>query len=289
MGAANHGVYAGIDPQQIHDDIQRHIHGSRRVSDREIKAAIQKALRDKGETVIHYDFKTGQRTMEKPFFDGEKVLKKLISQAAGVGEADISAASPINLNWLPEEDPQHLFKYLYQDDDLIFIGERYSPGIVGKTIRPASAWIEHFKSADQTFPHYIPNPLSGKESTSKDGKLSLRADACIKSFRFAVIEFDTLSRDEQLAFWWSVNLPVAALIDSGNKSIHGIVAINGVTDAASWTLEVENSLFKKLLIPLGVDGACRNEARLSRLPGHRRDNGKQQRLLYLAPEGRRVG
>jgi len=104
-----------------------------------------------------------------------------------------------------------------------------------------------------------------------------------------MVEFDDLSREDQLAFWWTVKLPVAALIDSGNKSIHGIIALNDVNDAATWTREVENNLFKTLLIPLGVDGACRNEARLSRLPGHRRDNGRMQRLIYLAPGGRRVG
>jgi len=47
LGVANHGVYAGIDPQQIHDDLRQHIHGPQRVSDRESTAAVQKALADK--------------------------------------------------------------------------------------------------------------------------------------------------------------------------------------------------------------------------------------------------
>jgi len=37
LGVANHGVYAGIDPQQIHDDIRQHIHGTRQVPDSEIR------------------------------------------------------------------------------------------------------------------------------------------------------------------------------------------------------------------------------------------------------------
>ena len=285
LGAANHGVYAGIDPQQIHDDLRRHIHGTRRVPDREIKAAVQKAMSDKGK-VVHYDFK---KQKWKPAFDGVEIRNKIIALGAGKTEADIWGISPIRIDWQPEEDPLYLLKYLYQPDDLLFIGERYSPGIMNKTIRTSLSWVEHFQAGGKTSPHIIPNLLSGQEAPTQDEKPSLRADACVKSFRFAVVEFDDLSQEDQLAFWWAVNLPVVALIDSGNQSIHGWVKIDNVENAEEWTAKVENHLFKQLLIPLGVDGACRNEARLSRLPGHQRDNGRMQRLLYLAPEGRRVG
>lgn len=59
--------------------------------------------------------------------------------------------------------------------------------------------------------------------------------------------------------------------------------------AAQWGELVEARLFGRYLIPLGCDAACRNEARLSRLPGHfRADKGQWQRLLYLSPEGRAI-
>ncbi len=286
LGAANHGVYVGIEPQQIHDDIRQHIHGTRRVSDREIKSAVEKAMAGKSDSIIRYDFKTRK---PKPQFDGEKILRKILDLGAGATEADLWKSSPVRIDWQPEEDPLHLIKYLYPPDSLIFIGERYSSGIIGKTIRTVLDWVYYFEKGGKTFPHIIPNPLSGKTSTTQTGKPSLRADGCVKSFRFAVVEFDNLSREEQLAFWWAVNLPVVALIDSGNKSLHGWIKIDGIENAGQWTAQVENHLFKQLLQPLGVDGACRNEARLSRLPGHLRDNGNRQRLLYLGPEGRRVG
>jgi len=284
LGAANHGVYAGIDPQRICDDLRAHIHGPRRVPDREIRAAVQKALADNGK-VVRYNFK---KQRQKPPIDGKKVRQKIIDIGAGRTEADIWEASPIRIDWPPEEDPLRILTHLYHSDDLIFIGDRYSPGKLGKTICPAAEWQNYFLNGGKTFAHFIPNPLSGQEAPTQGGKPSLRADACVKTFRFAVVEFDNLSREDQFAFWWVVRLPVAALIDSGNKSIHGIIAINDVNDTDTWTREVEQVLFKRLLIPLGVDGACRNEARLSRLPGHQRDNGKMQRLLYLAPGGRRI-
>jgi hypothetical protein len=141
-----------------------------------------------------------------------------------------------------------------------------------------------------TGPHVIPNPLTGKPAMKADGNgQTVRGDACIAEFRFAVVEFDDVPRDEQLAFWWSACLPVVLLVDSGGKSVHGWIRVKGVREGREWARIVEKHLFGNLLQPLGVDGACRNESRLSRLPGHRRlETGRWQRLLYLAPEGKAV-
>ncbi|MEA2110057.1 MAG: hypothetical protein U9P07_11630, partial [Pseudomonadota bacterium] len=258
-----------------------------RVSDREIRQAIEKAMVDKGQ-IINYDFKSKKRAEPKPSFDGVKARQRIIDAGAGITEADIWSASPVKIDWAPEEDPLHLLRYLYQPDDMLFIGERYSPGMISKTIRTTADWQQYFSKGGKTFPHIIPNPLSGLEGLTQDGKPSFRADSCVKSFRFAVVEFDDLNREDQLAFWGTVWLPVVALIDSGNKSLHAWVRIDNIQTADQWTAQVENHLFRQILEPLGVDGACRNEARLSRLPGHLRDTGKMQRLIFLAPGGRRV-
>jgi len=286
LGAANRGIKAGLDPQRIFDDLRQNITGTRRVSDQEIMQAIEKAQVDKGQNCGQYDFK--QQPEKKPAFDGEAARWRIIEGGAGATEADIWDASPIRIDWPPEEDPQHLLAYLYRSTDLIFIGKRYSPGILNKTIRTASDWIKYFQAGGKTSPHIIPNPLSGNQGLTGSGKQSLRADSCIKSFKLAVVEFDGLSREDQLAFWWSVRLPVVCLLDSGNKSLHGWIRIDNTTTAEQWTDQVENSLFRQLLEPLGIDGACRNEARLSRLPGHQRKEKGMQRLLYLAPKGRRI-
>ena len=288
LRAARLGVYAGIDPQQIADDIRRHVPpGSRPTLSREITRALNKVTNDSSSngTVVHYDFK---KKKQKPAFDGPKARNKIIDLGAGIEEADIWDVSPVKINWPHEEDPQHLFTYLYHPDNFLFLGDRYTPGIHGKTIRSASEWQQYFADGGQTYPHIIPNPLSGKPGLTQDGKPTLRGDECVKSFRLATVEFDNLSHEDQLAFWWGVNLPVVALIDSGNKSIHGWIRIDNISTAEAWTEQVEHQLFKNILVPLGVDGACKNESRLSRLPGHQRDNGRMQKLLYLAPEGRRV-
>lgn len=102
----------------------------------------------------------------------------------------------------------------------------------------------------------------------------------------AVAEFDNLNRHDQLAFWASIPLPVTALIDSGGKSIHALISIQGVSSCSEWKKRVEDGLYARYLVPLGVDPACRNEARLSRLPGHYRDgNNWQLTDIISAPNG----
>jgi len=109
-----------------------------------------------------------------------------------------------------------------------------------------------------------------------------------------LIEFDDNTRSEQLNFWASdvvSILPVKALIDSGNKSIHAWIDIQKLTtvkDADDWAVNIKSRLYEAILKPLGVDGACSNSSRLSRLPGYKRDTGKFQKLLWVSDEGRGI-
>ena len=198
----------------------------------------------------------------------------------------------MRIDWPPEEDATHVIEALYRPDDLLYIGARASAAVLDRNIRTATDWLTAFRKRPPggEQPHIIPNPLSGKPApkASGDGE-TLRGDKCVAAFRYAVVEFDTLPRDDQLAFWWSARLPVALLVDSGGKSIHGWVRVQGVRCATEWTRVVERHLFRHLLEPLGVDRACKNESRLSRLPGHfRKEKNAWQRVLYLAPEGKAV-
>jgi len=207
-----------------------------------------------------------------------------IAEANGIGEVDIWEASPIRLDTAPAEDAGVLLRALYAPEDVLFIGDT-----LGRTVKRVNEWLKQMESAQWVPPHVIPNPLTGEIGRTKGGRPSYRADGCVKSFRFAVAEFDGMSREEQLRFWWAVDLPVCAWIDSGGKSLHAWIRIDGVETAEAWTEEVEELLFRRYLIPLGCDAACRNESRLSRLPGHfRKEKGRWQRLLYLAPEGRAI-
>jgi len=205
-----------------------------------------------------------------------------IRRGDGAEESDWWEASPYRIDWEPgPRDALALLGALYAPEEYLFIGERY-----GAEVATVGDWMRRIESGEPCPPHFIPNPLTGQEHPLPDGKLSRRGDSAVVSFRFAVAEFDGMGKPEQLAFWWGYrSAPIVALIDTGGKSIHALLRVDAPSREA-WEADVEQRLFSRVLCPLGCDAACRNESRLSRLPGHfRREKNQWQRLLYLNPEG----
>lgn len=93
LGAANLGIIAGLDPEQIHADIRQAIPPGRRcVGDREIQDAINKALSDhRGRTFT-------PKPRPKPVVsDGRAVLRRIIDQAEISTEVDLWELSPVRL------------------------------------------------------------------------------------------------------------------------------------------------------------------------------------------------
>ena len=178
-------------------------------------------------------------------------------------------------------DAVMLLQTLYRPDEMVFCGGAYD-----RAVKCAGEWLEAFKGGDKVPPHIIPNPMDGKEHETKSGTKSFRCDAAVSCFRFAVAEFDDIPAADQLAFWWGFrmdvpSLPIAALISSGGKSVHAWLRVEA-RNRQEWEELVEDGLFRRLLVPLGCDPTCRNESRLSRLPGHyRAEKSNWQRLLYL--------
>lgn len=263
LGVANLGVMCNLTDRQIVSDIRKAIpSGGRVVPDSEIEAAVKRSRRD---------------TEPMPKDTRSPLFRAIVGQGMGRKEADITDASPTRLMDEPQGDWDLILRTLYQPTDYLFCGDRCDTKVY-----PVE-WMLKNNAMGQ---HIIPNPMTGTIGKTKDDKDSFRADSCVKEFRYAVVEFDNISRDEQIAFWWAIRLPVVALIDSGGKSIHGWIKVECRT-AQEWTARVENGLYAKHLIPMGVDSSCKNEARLSRTPGWKRGE-KWQRLLYLCPQGRPV-
>jgi len=300
LGAANYGVLAGLGATDILSDLQSiaAARGGRHVPEREIRAAIEHA---RATVVIRGGNKaTSNSAVDIVGIPGPKLIvdpndarQRIIQKAVGITDTDILAASPIRISPCPAQKTTLVLRALYTSSEKLFIGARRQPGIAGTTLRTASAWISHFAAGGGTAEHIIANPLTGKAGLTLGGKKSFRADSCVSSFRFAVCEFDDLTRDQQLAFWSGVSWPVAALIDSGGKSIHAWLDVRELAENVNtperWHEVVEKVLYGELLVPLGVDPSCKNEARLSRLPGHfRRETNRWQSLLFLSPRGKVV-
>lgn len=287
LGVADLGVMAGIDAQTIHDDIRHAIpRGDRRVGDAEITRAINRALADHQAGTY-----TPKPRPVSAVNDGKAALHKILEQGKYTDEVDIWEASPRRIWDEPKDHPCLLLSVLYAPDDLIFIGELYQEGILGDTIRPVSEWIRYFQDGGKTGPHVIPNPLTGTPGLKKSGNgETLRGDLSVKEYRYCVVEFDDLSREDQIRFWSAAKLPIVVLIDSGGKSIHAWLQVSKLAEVKApeqWQSNIKGRLYDRLLIPLGVDAACSNPSRLSRLPGHfRQEKESMQRLLWLSDEGK---
>lgn len=288
LAVANLGVLARLSAERIFQDIRDNIPpGQRWVHNSEIRDAINKALSDRnGGTCIR------QSRPEPIVNNGKTVLQKIINQGKIGDDVGLWEASPTYLWNEPQGDPALLLSTLYESDDLIWIGERYQAGIVGDTIRTAREWIAYFQNGGTAGPHIIPNPMSGLEGLTKDGKPSFRCDNTIRTYRYGIVEFDNLSREAQIRFWSAVKMPIYALIDSAGKSVHAWLDIQKLVKVETfeqWMTEIKGHLYDQILTPMGVDSQCSNPARLSRLPGHfRSEKGAWQRLLWLSPEGRPV-
>ncbi|MGG3871399.1 AAA family ATPase [Brevibacillus laterosporus] len=111
------------------------------------------------------------------------------------------------------------------------------------------------------------NPLDGKGVKNEN----------VTEFRYALVESDTMDLEKQNAIMRELELPIAALVYSGSKSIHAIVKI----DAASYDeyrkrVDYLYDICRKN--GLNIDNQNRNPSRLSRMPGVER-NGKKQFII----------
>ena len=99
----------------------------------------------------------------------------------------------------------------------------------------------------------------------------------VTSFKFALVESDSMPADEQIAMYRRQELPIAALVSSAGKSVHAIVRIDA-QDAQEYRKRVTFLYDFLAARGLKVDTQNRNPSRLSRMPGATR-NGQLQKLL----------
>jgi len=111
------------------------------------------------------------------------------------------------------------------------------------------------------------NPLDGKGVKNEN----------VTEFRYALVESDDMELDKQAAIIRELELPVAAMVYSGKKSIHAIVHVDaGTYEEYRKRVDYLYEVCKKN--GLKVDNQNRNPSRLSRMPGVIR-NGHKQYLI----------
>lgn len=283
MTVCNLGVMAGKSPAEIFSDIRRVVHPSR--LDKEINETIKEALRSHGGG-NHRDFKTstGRHEIKPLIQNGGELFNKIVLQGKYSTEQELIDASPV---LIPEDSAAQqklFFEVMFPEDDFVFSGGNLQPG-TDKTIRP----VCELAMTGSAGPFVIINPFSGMPAPKKSGdSVTYRGDGCVKHFRHCLVEFDNKTIEDQIKFWSAIKLPIKCLIHTGGKSIHAWIDVSGlfISTLEQWDKTVKIDLYEKRLKPLGVDMACSNPSRLSRLPGvYRAEKQQWQRLLWLSKEG----
>lgn len=141
--------------------------------------------------------------------------------------------------------------------DIIARVEKYKDDLassIGFNNTQAGAWIRF-------------NPLDG-EGVRNDN---------VTEFRYALVESDELPPAKQIALMKSLELPIVAMVHSGNKSIHAIVKVDA-KDYDEYRKRVDFLYTTCRENGLKLDTQNKNPSRLSRMPGVMR-NGHKQYLI----------
>lgn len=158
-------------------------------------------------------------------------------------------------------------------------GEKYIPANVGHWLvkEELLRQLKKYKNLEEVFGSIKEeagawvriNPLDGEGGGNSN----------VTRWDYALVESDTMSKEEQKKLYVSLNLPIAALVDSGGKSVHALVRVEA-SDETEYKQRVSH-LFDVLgKRGMTIDLANKNCSRLSRLPGAVR-KGQVQELLAL--------
>lgn len=152
--------------------------------------------------------------------------------------------------WIPQGKGPHT----ETAGDIIARIEKYKDDLassLGFNNIEAGAWIRF-------------NPLDG-EGVRNDN---------VAEFRYALVESDEMSPSRQMAIMRSLELPIAAMVHSGNKSIHAIVHVDA-PNYDEYRKRVDFLYQTCRDNGLKLDAQNKNPSRLSRMPGVTRAGHKQ--------------
>jgi len=194
--------------------------------------------------------------------------------ASGRGMVDLWESSPVR----QDEDsasPGALLNALFPGDPLLCVGQT--------TYEFFTASLSTFAAVADAFAQIVPTPMTAKHGRAKEGHLSQHTLEATGPRRFLVIEGDKLDgepipKDTQAAVLLHLaqSAPLALVVDSGRRSLHGWFYVAGKTDD-------QLTPFFRRACSLGADDALWTRSQFARMPGGTRDNGNPQPVLFFNP------
>lgn len=215
----------------------------------------------------------------KPRFDAPKKWPEPNAEqieavaGSGGGVVDLWERSPIRF----EDDEPHTADILPR----LFPGDPFI--CAGSKTEFFTMPLSKFLQAADNFEQLIPSPMTKKWGRAQAGHLSQRTLDATGARRFLIVEGDKVSgevipKDTQAAVLLHLAklAPLALVVDSGGKSLHGWFTTAGFSEGQS------DSFFRKACT-LGADDRMWSRAQLVRMPGGLRDNGRRQQILFFNP------
>jgi hypothetical protein len=191
--------------------------------------------------------------------------------ASGFGLVDLWEASPVRF----DDSTAHteaLIDRLFPGNPLLCCGKHNSHF----DTRSREEWRGHL-SAQQLI---VPSPMAARSGPTKAGEQSAHALSITGQRRYLVVEFDQGDADAHAALLLHLaetQGPLALVVHSGNKSLHGWFACHGQT-------EERLRRFMEHVVSLGADPATWCRSQFVRMPDGTRANGKRQPVYFFNPE-----
>lgn len=189
------------------------------------------------------------------------------------------------VNWNPVSEITRYLETLFESTDIVGYvtatypietddGTIYKPtqGAYDRTAGQLIQELNNYKDLNLVFGDYKEEAGAWIRFNPLDGK-GVKNDN-VTDYRYALVESDSMDLAKQNAIIRELELPVAALVYSGKKSIHAIVRVDA-RDYQEYRKRVDYiyQICKKN--GLDIDVQNRNPSRLSRMPGVTRNGHKQ--------------
>lgn len=228
-----------------------------------------------------------------PMEDSEvsRIVRSVLSlrsgRPMGTGVNRGATHERIDANLSQTEQAARQIEACFAANDIVTLITKFGRNPEGKPLPngkpvsiPACTLINRLRNADsldEVFPDY--DREAGILFYINPMKINGRKNEDVTVFRTALVEYDDISKKEQVERLLDSGLPILSITDSGNKSVHALVRVDA--DNVSSYMKKVGKLHKALEKKYGspCDGATKNPARLSRLAGAQRKDGVQQ-LLY---------
>lgn len=216
---------------------------------------------------------------------------------------DMTSATVVDMAWVEDEDiagtgedpASMLSRYLEAlfdaDDNVGYVTDsfdrdgRKTPANAGYYDRTAGELLAALKkhgSIEAALGASDPEGGAWIRFNPLDGQGARNAN--VTAFRHALVECDEMGKEKQLAMIRALNLPCAAIVDSGGKSVHAIVKVDAPDyDEYRKRVDFLYETCRKSGMP--IDAQNKNPSRLSRMPGVMRKGSMQ--ALISTDEGAR--